>query len=1674
MAKSRQSDAGQEGLRRVGLTGASREQMEQFCRKHETRVLTILLSDLEGSTDQQTRFGNVRAAELVQAHRELFRRALAKFDGQEVETAGDSFLVVFSAPSEAVKFALRMQAVMRRARTKLPALPLARVGIHQGQVVVERHADGPKAMDIYGLQVSTTARIMDLGRGGQILCSRAVFDDARAILRSDDLAGLRRVAWQNHGPYRFKGVADAYEVCEVGEHGLAPLEPPPSSGKGWPADQSEEELGWRPAVGVEVPGTNWVLVKRLGEDEPGPQGSRRYKGQFGEVWKAWNPVVRTQQVFKFCFKRDRVPALKREARLLKRLQESRHPNLVEIYDITAGDRPPYYLEMEFVDGPSLAEWLARGPSLASRLEMLAQVADALDTVHAAGIYHRDIKPSNILLTHRRDGTLQAKLTDFGLGAAEDTELLQSIYASRVDGIAGTWDYLAPELRTGGRPSVQSDLYSLGVTLYQVIVGDVRRPLGDWERQVKSEVLREDIRRCVATDPGDRWARASDLARALRGHDQRLREREHRRRAKRLRSLSAAILLFAIVVLGFGGYAWIQRDAADQQRREAKRMAVLAETERDEAKRQAELAIQAQRRADAALYHSNVLLAGRYIKAGRHEAARMTLWEAPEGPRNWEWGLLAKQCDVDLVTLEVSQAFGPCEHVAFSPDGTRVVTVRLDKRARIWNAQTGRLIAMLAGHERPVQSARFSPDGCRVLTASVDRTARLWDAATGRLVRTLEGHRDVVRDARFSPDGALIVTASDDKTARIWETATGDVLSRLEKHGDAVAVARFSPDGSHVVTASSDGTAWVWKAATGAALHCLRGHSAALRDAQLSPDGRHVVTASDDKTARVWDIAAGRSVATLDGQAGKVLHAQFLAGGRQVLTASEDGQVAQWAWATGQRMRTLRGSLVAVSHDGARVVVQSETGVQLIDLATACPLATLTGLQAHADARHAASDPGRVIGQFAPDGRRVVAACGRGFTRIWHTDALEGLLLHRDGTTDVDRAAFGADGQRLVTWSAKAGLWAWDAATGAQTHRLDLRDRDTVRRLLPAPARGGEASGVLEVRDARLGPKGPQALLGAGDRLYVWRAAATGKTLCLEGHQGPVSDAAFSPDGALVVSASADSTARIWDAATARRTVPILHHDAPVARAVFSRDGHRVLTASSGGTMRVWDTSSGKLQATLDGSDSTLLQADFSPDGRLVVTVGLSRSTATVWDTATGDERAALQGHDKAIRSARFSPDGRRILTASTDGTARVWDADTGDEVLRLVGPAGAIRTARFSPNGTRVITADDDAARVWPVPTSHQPTGGDAPAAPASATAAAAHRAPTRLVTVSAALVDLTAHGAPLSDAGFSRDGLRVVTVGKDKRVRVWSPAPWRSEDLPGKAPMDTPARFGLWRHRQQAGMLAAWWEQLRVWGEGHVAASRFAAALPVCQAMLSNAEERMALDPASVAALRDAATSHNWLGYVRCRLRRGDAAVSAYEAAADVARKWVAAAPEDARARQTLLQSYKGLGYACGQLRRGDGAVEAYRLAAAAAEAWATAQPAEAAASAEIETSYYSMAYVALGLHRAHVEREPFGSAERAARDWARASARAATSPDDTQAQTTLVVCARHIARASRQLAEHYAKSGDRRLARKTLERALLLLPDSEDAEPLKDELTSLLAAYGAGTGSTGNGREP
>ncbi|KZP17439.1 hypothetical protein FIBSPDRAFT_1046926 [Athelia psychrophila] len=160
-------------------------------------------------------------------------------------------------------------------------------------------------------------------------------------------------------------------------------------------------------------------------------------------------------------------------------------------------------------------------------------------------------------------------------------------------------------------------------------------------------------------------------------------------------------------------------------------------------------------------------------------------------------------------------------VAFSPDGTKIVSGSGDKTVRVWDAVTGQAaLPPLEGHEDLVWSVAFSPDGTKIVSGSDDKTVRGWDAITGQAaLPPLEGHEDLVNSVAFSPDGTKVVSGSADKTVRVWDAVTGQAaLPPLEGHEQSVMSVAFSPDGTEIVSRSSEGTARLWDAVTGKLLN----------------------------------------------------------------------------------------------------------------------------------------------------------------------------------------------------------------------------------------------------------------------------------------------------------------------------------------------------------------------------------------------------------------------------------------------------------------------------------------------------------------------------------------------------------------------------------------------------------------------------------------------------------------------------------------------------------------------------------------------------------------------------------------------------------------------------------------------------------------------------------------
>ncbi len=460
------------------------------------------------------------------------------------------------------------------------------VAVHLGECYAT--ADGPRPID----SVSALLRALaGSAAPGQILISEASFE-ALADDLPNDAAWVSTLSWRAHGRYLLDGQGEAVAVIEVlSDRSAGPSQPSESSGLHRLADEGLIP-GWRAAVGQEVPlRRGWRLLQRLGV------------GGFGEAWLGSHVESGERRVFKFCYHETRLVSLKREVALFRMLQKGvdGHPGILPLLDWHL-DSPPYFLESPHIAGGDLRQWCAgrggvQAVPLADRLEIAAQMAEALAAAHAVGVLHKDIKPTNVLM-QEHDGQLQVTLADFGVGAITEAlrgEAAQMTIAgggsrSALFGdsalLGGTPKYMAPELFEGRPSTIHADVFAFGVVLYQLAVGDLNRALGaTWQEEVGSAPLRANIASLTARDPAHRRTDLAVLAGELRRLNQREAELLEAQRAaaaaaraqRRRRLLVPAVIALLLLALVLAGM--LQRISQEAERANAEAARANAEATR---------------------------------------------------------------------------------------------------------------------------------------------------------------------------------------------------------------------------------------------------------------------------------------------------------------------------------------------------------------------------------------------------------------------------------------------------------------------------------------------------------------------------------------------------------------------------------------------------------------------------------------------------------------------------------------------------------------------------------------------------------------------------------------------------------------------------------------------------------------------------------------------------------------------------------------------------------------------------------------------------------------------------------------------------------------------------------------------------------------------------------------
>ncbi len=541
-----------------------------------------------------------------------------------------------------------------------------------------------------------------------------------------------------------------------------------------------------------------------------------------------------------------------ESHILARL---RHPGIAQIYEAGTHDDPgapggpvPFFA-MEYIPGAKPITGYAKEKKLPTRrrLELFANVCEAVHHGHQKGIIHRDLKPSNILV----DPEGHVKIIDFGVARGTDSDMAITTIQTGLGHLIGTLQYMSPE-QCAADPhdlDTRSDVYTLGVVLYELLSDKLPYDVSNTPVFESTRVIREQqptrLSTADATLKGDtetivlkalekdrerRYQSATELAQDIRRYlvgeaiiarppsiGYQLRVLARRNRAAVAAIAGVFVVLAAGVIVSTSLYVQAERQAESLRRR---------------------------------VYLHSIALAQSAYRDGEIKRMKQLLQDCPTDLRGWEWGHLKLISDESILILRGHG--GTVGLVRFSPDGRRILSSGWDNTIRVWDAETGEAVLTLSGQDRGPLPFAFTPDGRRIVTGSSDGSLQIRDAAGGEPVLTLRGHKACVESVAISPDGQRIVSGSEDNTLKIWDAATGQEASTLSGHTARVLSVAFSPNGRRIVSASYDQTLRIWNVATGDAVLILRGHANRVNCVAFSPDGRRIASGDVDGALLVWD------------------------------------------------------------------------------------------------------------------------------------------------------------------------------------------------------------------------------------------------------------------------------------------------------------------------------------------------------------------------------------------------------------------------------------------------------------------------------------------------------------------------------------------------------------------------------------------------------------------------------------------------------------------------------------------------------------------------------------------------------------------------------------------------------------------------------------------------------
>lgn len=919
---------------------------------------------------------------------------------------------------------------------------------------------------------------------------------------------------------------------------------------------------------------------------------------------------------------------RRERQILARLE---HPNIARILDggTTTNGKP--FIVMEYVDGLPLDIFCRENNfSTKEKLELFLKVCGAVTFAHQNLIVHRDLKPNNIFVTKNGD----VKLLDFGIAKLLDADSFGLAEDKTFDGNALTPEYAAPEQIVGGNITVASDVYGLGVILYELLtekrphdfrgksLGEIIKIIETKEPIAPSKIRNSKLKiqnaeldsivlKSLAKNPAERYQTANDFCADITNflEDKPITARTAttvyrlKKYVRRNRVESLVTLLVSFLIVG-----WL--------------ITFVWQIRKEQA--------QARLNGQTAYAAEMILAANEYENSNLNRLREIVEKYQPENGeedlRGFEWYFLNNLLNPPS-KIAAFQHADEVWNAEFSPDGKLIASACNDNVVRVWNVETGAMRE--TSEQKGAWKVSFYPDGKRFAVASSsssDPLVKVYETESLREVITLKNHTKRIRALDVSPDGKLIASGSLDGNVIIWNAETGEEIRRFSfstpeqniefydvqfsKKGERLAISgfeifivfdtrtwekrqienekfidknvllnawkiQFSPLEKTIALGTFTGEVVFLDAGTLEILRVLKLHQSNIKSLAFSADGKTLATASWDRTVKFIDVQTGEIVNELRGHFAGVHEISFSPDGKTLATAAADFNLNLWNAEQVSKSNSIltNASIAAFDASGENALVWNNSNFEFADW----------NLRDKQKKRAAKLNINAFSISVNRKKNHVIFGERDGIVSIF--DAANGAEIKRIKAFEknIFAAVFAPDGKRFYAADESGSVKSFDAESGEEI--FEIRAHNDIIKALD------------------ISPDGKFLASGSNDKTVKIHEAATGKEIFrLEGNTKPLYKTTFSPDGKFLVSTGADDAARIWSVESGKLLHEFSGMSGGIFAVAFSSDATRLATASDVGTIRLWNTENGEQVLAFTAGQKQITNLQFSADGKTLLSI----------------------------------------------------------------------------------------------------------------------------------------------------------------------------------------------------------------------------------------------------------------------------------------------------------------------------------------------------------------------------------------------------------------------------------------------------------------------------------------